>query len=270
MAQTLVNVLAVNNLAAGATVTIAHGLESNGASVTPTLVFPDRDSSIAVQTVTATNVVFVNNGTATTSANFRCERGWQPEVDAFTVTPLLYGGGGGSSAVGTMTKVFSLTGAQVNVAAGTSIQTFFTAGNVVLPANTLAVGSTVTFQISGIVNNATAGNTTIEFFADADGVAPGTGTLASTGLVAAIVNGSNFVMRANATIKATGANVGALGGVSGSFGAGAAALNIAGTNDTANGINTGAAITLATAITFGTANAGNNLTIHNYEVYIAR
>jgi hypothetical protein len=62
----------------------------------------------------------------------------------------------------------------------------------------------------------------------------------------------------------------ALGGVAGTYGSGTGGLNIAGTNDTANGINTQAAITLATAILFGTANAGNNFTINNYEVYISR
>jgi hypothetical protein len=33
VAQTLVNVVTVTNLAGGATFTVAHGLESNGASV---------------------------------------------------------------------------------------------------------------------------------------------------------------------------------------------------------------------------------------------
>ena len=272
MPQLLVQVVSVTNLAAGATVVVAHSLESNDVAVAPTLVIPDRSTAIAVQSVSTTGVTFFNTGTSTASANFRLERGWQPEVNASTVTPLLWGGGGGSGAAGTMTKVFSLTTQQTGVAANTSVQTFFTAGNVVLPANTFTAGSTVTFRISGVVNNATGAglNTTLDFFADADGAAPGTGALASTGIVANVPNGGNFNIVANATIKASGSNVGALGGVSGTYGSGTGGLNIAGTNDTANGINTQAAITLATAITFGTANANNNFTINNYEVYISR
>lgn len=274
MAQLLVQVVSVNNLAAGAQVSVPHSLESNGVAVAPTLVIPDRSSSIAVKTVTTTNVTFVNDGTSPATANFRLERGWQPELDASTVTPLLWAGGGGTGAPGVMTKVFSLTTQQLNVAANTSgpNPTFFTAGNVVLPANTLAVGSTVTFRISGTVQNTTGAglNTTVDFYADADGVTPGTGLLATTGVVASIANASNFVIVANATIKATGANVGALGGVTGTYGQGAGGLNLAGTNDTANGINTQATITLATGITFSVANNLNNFTINNYEVYVAR
>ena len=272
MAQLLVQVVSVTNLAAGSTVVVPHTLESNDVAVAPTLVIPDRATAIAVQSVSTTGVTFVNNGTSTASANFRLERGWQPEVNASTVTPLLWGGGGGSGAGGVMTKVFSLITPQTGVAASTSGGAFFTAGNVVLPANTLGQGSTVTFRISGVTNNATGAglNTTVDFFADADGAAPGTGLLASTGIVAAIPNGGNFVIVANATIKATGSNVGALGGVGGTYGAGTGGLNIAGTNDTANGINTQAAITLAMSINFGTSNANNNFTINNYEVYIAR
>ena len=100
MAQTLVNVLTITNLGAGATITLAHGLESNGASVVPTLIFPDRPTTIAVQSANATNVTFINNGGAIASAIFRCERGWQPEVDAFTVGPMLYAGATAATGLG--------------------------------------------------------------------------------------------------------------------------------------------------------------------------
>jgi hypothetical protein len=66
---------------------------SGGVGVTPTLVFPDRVTSIIVTGVTATTVTFTNAGTNTETANFRCERGWQPEVDAFSVTPMFWQGG---------------------------------------------------------------------------------------------------------------------------------------------------------------------------------
>ena len=63
--------------------------------------------------------------------------------------------GGGAGAVGVMAKVFSLTSAQVGVGANTSGGALFTAGIVSLPANTLLAGSTVTFRLAGVVNNAT-------------------------------------------------------------------------------------------------------------------
>lgn len=100
MAQTLVNVVTVTNLAGGATITVAHGLESNGASVIPTLIFPDRPSTIAVQSANATTVTFINNGGAIATAKFRCERGWQPEVDASTVTPCFYAGATAATGLG--------------------------------------------------------------------------------------------------------------------------------------------------------------------------
>lgn len=50
MPQRLVNVLAVGPLAAGASVTLAHGLASNDVSVVPTNVFPDRPTTIATVT----------------------------------------------------------------------------------------------------------------------------------------------------------------------------------------------------------------------------
>lgn len=95
--QLLVNVLAVGPLAAGASVTLAHNLASNDVSVAPTLVFPDRVTDIVVGAITATTVTFTNAGANPASANFRCERGWQPEVDAFTVTPMKYLGPGAAT-----------------------------------------------------------------------------------------------------------------------------------------------------------------------------
>lgn len=95
--QLLVNVLAVGPLAAGASVTLAHNLASNDVSVAPTLVFPDRVTDIVVGAITATTVTFTNAGANPASANFRCERGWQPEVDAFAVTTMKYLGPGAAT-----------------------------------------------------------------------------------------------------------------------------------------------------------------------------
>jgi hypothetical protein len=91
--QLLVSVVSVTSLGVGVSVTLPHGLMSGGASVPPTLVFPDRMTSIIVTGVTSTDVTFRNAGTVSETANFRCERGWQPEVDAFSVPPMLWQGG---------------------------------------------------------------------------------------------------------------------------------------------------------------------------------
>ena len=92
--QLLVSVVPVASLGAGVSVTRTHGLTSGGTPVAPTLVFPDRMTSIIVTEVTSTTVTFRNGGTVSETANFRCERGWQPEVDAFSVTPMFWQGSG--------------------------------------------------------------------------------------------------------------------------------------------------------------------------------
>ena len=97
MAQLLVQVVDVNGLAAGATVVVPHNLESNGVAVAPTLVLANSATSLVVQSVSTTGITVVNPSPLAQSASFRLERGWQPEVDAFTVTPMLYNGSSGSS-----------------------------------------------------------------------------------------------------------------------------------------------------------------------------
>lgn len=148
MAQLLVQVVSVNTLAAGATVTIPHTLESNGVAVVPTLTIPDRSTSIVVQAVSTTGVTFRNDGALTASANFRLERGWQPEVDAFTVTPLLWNGGGSAVAGRPVVQVAALaavtTGISSGVAGPTALPTTFT-----VPANVYTTGSTVRARIAG-------------------------------------------------------------------------------------------------------------------------
>lgn len=272
MAQLLVQVVSVNALAAGATVTVAHTLESNGAAVAPTLVIADRATSIAVQSVSTTGVTFINNGTASASANFRLERGWQPEVNASTVTPFLWNGGGGSSAAGTMTKVLATTSQVTGFCAGNGNENIFTNGQVVLPANTLAVGSTVTFRMGGLVNNAGGTTLQIRFYADADGAAPFTGILADTTALTP-ANNVPFWLQVSATIFPQGIGTGndSAGTSSGSYGSGAGGVNICASNVfTNNSINLAAALTLTPTAQFAVGAAGNNLTINTFEVYIAR
>ena len=104
MTQLLVSILPVPALAPGASLTLPHGLASNGAPVPPTLVYPDRATPIVVAIVTATTVTFTNNGSSTETAHFRCERGLSAELDASTIAPMLWqgasgsGGGGGGGA----------------------------------------------------------------------------------------------------------------------------------------------------------------------------
>jgi hypothetical protein len=98
--QLLVSVVSVTSLGVGVSVTLSHGLMSGGEGVAPTLVFPDRATPVIVTGVTSTTVTFRNTGTGAETANFRCERGWQPEVDAFSVPPMLWQGGGGGGNAG--------------------------------------------------------------------------------------------------------------------------------------------------------------------------
>jgi hypothetical protein len=113
--QLLVNVVSVTGLGAGVSVTLPHGLMSGGAPVPPTLVFPDRMTSIIVTGVTSTDITFRNAGTVSETANFRCERGWQPEVDAFSVPPMLWQGGTGGAAT-----AFNLAPSQPSTGGGWS------------------------------------------------------------------------------------------------------------------------------------------------------
>jgi hypothetical protein len=97
MAPLLVNVLAVGPLAAGASVTVAHGLNYNNQGVVPTQVLCDRASPIAVTASTTSTVTFTNGGAAAASANFRAE--YDHSIHAVGATPLNWQGatsGGGA------------------------------------------------------------------------------------------------------------------------------------------------------------------------------
>lgn len=177
--QLLVNVLSVGPLAPAASVTLAHNLASNDTSLPPTLVFPDRGTPIVVTATTATTVTFTNLGTVVESANFRCERGWQPEVDAYAVTPMKWqgvlAGGGGAMGYGQ----FSDTTDQVLVAATPKVVQFNTTDaavgvSVVDPGTgptqlTVAASGTYRFDISLQMLNTGGGGATITFWARVNG-----------------------------------------------------------------------------------------------------
>jgi len=261
VAQTLVNVLTVTNLGAGASTTVAHTLESNGAAVAPTLVIADRATSIAVQSVSTTGVTFINNGLAAASANFRLERGWQPEVDATAVTPFLWNGGAGSSVAGTVTKVFALTTPVVDFADNTNTEQKFTGGQVTLPANTLGAGSTVRFRVAGNLNQAGAGTVRIRFYGQ-----DGLGTLfADTGLLN-FANNNSIVIDAYATIRASSATAATVGSSNGFV----AATGFASQIPNGANLNTTIATALTMTVTFSANAAGTNIDINEFEVYVAR
>lgn len=148
MAQLLVQVVNVNALASGATVVVPHALESNDAAVAPTLIIPDRTTSIVVQSASTTGVTFRNDGALAATANFRLERGWQPEVNAATVTPLLWQGGGNAVSGRSVVQVAALAAVTAGVGSGvagpTALPTTYT-----VPANTYTTGSTVRARIAG-------------------------------------------------------------------------------------------------------------------------
>lgn len=103
MAPLLANVLAVGPLAAGASVTVSHGLNYNNQGVVPTQVLCDCASSIGVTATTLTTVTFLNNGSAATTANFRAE--YDHSIHAVGTTPLTWrglviSGGGGATDYG--------------------------------------------------------------------------------------------------------------------------------------------------------------------------
>lgn len=90
--QLLVSVTPEFTLAPNATYSFTHGLKSNGVAVAPTLVHPDRASAVAVDSTSATVVVFRNNGAASATVRFRCEYGLSNELDSEATTPVLWRG----------------------------------------------------------------------------------------------------------------------------------------------------------------------------------
>lgn len=90
MVQKLVNVIQVSSLAAGASVVVAHGLNSAGQSVAPTQVFPNGPTPIVVTSATATDITFTNSGDSTESATFRAEHDYS--AVAVPTTQMLWQG----------------------------------------------------------------------------------------------------------------------------------------------------------------------------------
>jgi len=260
VAQLLVNVLPVNALAGGATVSIPHLLESNGVGVAPTLVFPDRPTTIAVVGTSDTSVTFQNKGVATTGANFRVERGWQPEVDASTVTPVLYAGAGSSvtgagyfRAATLLSQVPGVTTSDLPV-------------SVSIPANLFRAGSCVRMTMGAIVNVSVA-NTALTITLNANaGKTANFGTIITPSLVFGAPNVYTFalvmegVVGGNLTTTLTMAQ--------GSFGGpGGASLQTA---PAAGGVfNTAVANVITPSVAFSVPNVGTNMTLNYLNIDIA-
>lgn len=79
--QLLVNVLTVSALVPGGTVTLPHGLVSNGRGALPKLVQPDRTTPIAVTAMSTSTITFRNDGGTNATANFRASCGLSLEGD---------------------------------------------------------------------------------------------------------------------------------------------------------------------------------------------
>jgi hypothetical protein len=260
MAQLLVNVLPVNALAGGASVAIPHLLESNGLGVAPTLVFPDRPTSIAVTGVTVTTVTFQNKGVATATANFRVERGWQPEVDASTVTPLLYGGAGNAVGGAGYFRAASLLSQVPNLVTGDLPV------SVSIPANSFRAGSCVRMRMGASVNVSVA-NTglTVTLNSNAAKTANfGTFTTAALAFGAPNVFTFSFCMEGVVGGNLTTTLTTTHGSYGGPGGATINAAPVAG-----GAFDTTVANVLTPSIAFSTPNVGTNLTLNYLVIDIA-
>lgn len=262
MAQLLVNVLPVNNLAAGATVSIPHLLESNGVGVSPTLVFPDRPSTIRVASVDATSVTFLNGGAATTSANFRCERGWQPEVDAFAVTPLLYAGAGNAvggsgyfRAATLLSQIPGLTTGDLPL-------------SVTIPPNSFRPGSCVRMRIAGTITVAVAPtNFNVTLHANAAKTAI-FGAATTNNLPISGVAGHIISLDVEGSISSTGTST--LSSAEGSYvQAGGADFSVTSAPAAGGVFDATVVNTITPSITFGTPNGGTFFDLRYLVIDIA-
>ena len=259
MAQLLVQVVSVNNLAAGTTVTVPHSLESNGVAVAPTLVIADRDTPLVVTGVTTTGITVRNSGVFPATANFRCERGWQPEVDAFSVTPLLWQGGGGAGSLGASTKLFTLVTPILNFADNTTGAQPFVNGQVTIPANTLTTTSAFRVRVGGLLKQAGAG--TVSFIFTLGGATtvltvPATAFANSTAATFDVTFGNRGIGVAVATYAS------ATGWCSN---AQVNTVSTAGVN-----LDTTVANVLTMSVNFSAAALNTNIDIVDYEVFLAR
>jgi hypothetical protein len=259
MAQLLVKVVSVTNLAPGATISVLHDLESNDVAVAPTLVLADRSTSIIVQSVTDTQVTFLNTGLVNATANFRCERGWQPEVDASTVTSMLWQGGGGAGSAGAVTKLFTLVTPNLNFADNTSGAQAFTNGQVTIPANSLTTTSTFRIRVGTLLKQAGAG--TVSFIFTLGG--------ATTVLT---IPATAFSNNTAATFDVTFGNRG-IGTVIATYASATGWCSNAQVNTVSTAganLNTTVSNVLTMSVNFSAAAAGTNIDIVDYEVYLAR
>jgi hypothetical protein len=111
MVQKLVNVLQVSSLAAGASVVVAHELNSAGQSVAPTQVFPNGPTPIVATSATATDITFTNSGDSTESAVFRAEHDYSTVAAS---PPQMLWQGDGAPVTSPLTLYVATTGSDTN------------------------------------------------------------------------------------------------------------------------------------------------------------
>jgi hypothetical protein len=158
MAQLLVNVLEVA-LGAGDSVTLDHGLVSNGVSVSPTQVFPNRASSIVVESADATAVTFRNDGADSATAFFRCE--YDYSAIAVGAAPMLWQGAAAAPAPAQAINISmnGMNSSPVTLAAGVET-TIITAA-----AFTPSVNEQVFNIFTGSMQNASGASDTVPVIA---------------------------------------------------------------------------------------------------------
>lgn len=139
MAPLLVNVLSIGPLAAGASVTVSHGLNYNNQGVVPTQVLCDRASPIRVASTSTTSITFTNGGGVAESANFRAE--YDHSIHAVGAAPFNWQGyvePGSGGNIGTLVyatgPIQSITAASDTITPTTTLHriTNTTGGNIAL------------------------------------------------------------------------------------------------------------------------------------------
>src|SRR5574343_847759 len=147
MADRFASRLSITGLAPGATTTVSHNIVVNDAATAPQEVYPDRATAIAVQTVTATQITFINNGTADATAVFIARFNHSIDNTPADITPYNYWRGLADSGVSTPFAESILAFSTV-ILGNDPTDTIFDQ-TVSIPANFLRAGSVV--SVSGQV-----------------------------------------------------------------------------------------------------------------------
>lgn len=176
--QLLATRLTVTALAAGASITVPHGLKWRGQGIAPTLILCDRASPIGVTAATATTITFFNNNSAPETANFRVE--YDHSIHA-TGTPAVYwqgfvGTGSGTTIYGSFSDstvqpipAGSALAVQYNTVELSNGVTVVNNGSGKPTRLTVSASGIYAFDISPQLVHSGGGTETITFWARIDG-----------------------------------------------------------------------------------------------------